>query len=95
MFAAGNHTVMGSAEDPKDGKQVATAVFGAVIIYGVSSCRESVHHALWKLEASKLRPDEPQANRAFFFSTQVFLLFCGSQALLHKRQTAGGEIALR
>lgn len=36
MFAAGNHTVMGSAEDPKDGKQVATAVFGAVIIYGVS-----------------------------------------------------------
>ena len=59
MFASGNHTVMGSAEDPKDGKSVATAVFGAVIIYG------------------------------------VFLLFCGSQALLHKRQTAGGEIALR
>jgi hypothetical protein len=49
----------------------------------------------WKLQASKLRPDEPQANRAFFSSTQVFLLFCGSQALLHKRQTAGGEIALR
>ena len=44
MFAAGNHTVMGSAEDPKDGKQVATAVFGAVIIYGVSV-------ALWELEA--------------------------------------------
>jgi ribonuclease kappa len=36
MFAAGNHTVMGSAEDPKDGKSVATAVFGAVVIYGVS-----------------------------------------------------------
>jgi hypothetical protein len=28
---------MGSAEDPKDGKSVATAVFGAVVIYGVSS----------------------------------------------------------
>jgi hypothetical protein len=51
MFAAGNHTVMGSAEDPKDGKQVATAVFGAVIIYGVSSCRESMYYALCKLEA--------------------------------------------
>lgn len=52
MFASGNHTVMGSAEDPKDGKSVATAVFGAVIIYGVSSS--------WNkhpLEAgSKLRP---------------------------------------
>lgn len=35
MFAAGNHTVMGSSEDPKDGKSVAAAVFGAVIIYGV------------------------------------------------------------
>lgn len=39
MFAAGNHTVMGSAEDPKDGKSVATAVFGAVVIYGVSVAR--------------------------------------------------------
>ena len=40
MFASGNHTVMGSAEDPKDGKSVATAVFGAVVIYGVSSSRK-------------------------------------------------------
>jgi len=40
MFAAGNHTVMGSAEDPKDGKSVATAVFGAVVIYGVSSANQ-------------------------------------------------------
>jgi hypothetical protein len=56
MFASGNHTVMGSAEDPKDGKSVATAVFGAVIIYGVSSCRKK-----HPLEAgSKLRSDEPK-----------------------------------
>jgi hypothetical protein len=48
--------------------------------------------ASWKLKAA---PERAQANRAFFFPTQVFLLFCGSQALLHKRQTAGGEIALR
>lgn len=63
MFAAGNHTVMGSAEDPKDGKQVATAVFGAVIIYGVSAAQSCA------LEATKLRPDQIQANRAIFFST--------------------------
>jgi ribonuclease kappa len=37
MFASGNHVVMGSSEDPKDGKSVAAAVFGAVVIYGVSS----------------------------------------------------------
>jgi hypothetical protein len=40
---------------------------------------------------SKLRPNEPKLTT----HKQVFLLFCGSQALLHKRQTAGGEIALR
>jgi len=89
MFASGNHTVMGSAEDPKDGKSVATAVFGAVIIYGVSfrlkAC--SMRSRSWKEAA----PERAQANH----TPQVFLLFCGSQALLHKRQTAGGEIALR
>lgn len=90
MFASGNHTVMGSAEDPKDGKSVATAVFGAVIIYGVSSSW-SKH----PLEAGgKLRP-EPRLIAHSSSTQQVFLLFCGSQALLHKRQTAGGEIALR
>lgn len=36
MFANGDHVVMGSEEDPKDGKKVATAVFSAVIIYAVS-----------------------------------------------------------
>ena len=46
MFAAGNHTVMGSAEDPKDGKSVATAVFGAVVIYGVSLVQESAQTKL-------------------------------------------------
>jgi len=90
MFASGNHTVMGSSEDPKDGKSVATAVFGAVVIYGVSACRT------WALEAGgKLRLGEPKLILQSFSYTQVFLLFCGSQALLHKRQTAGGEIALR
>lgn len=36
MFANGNHSMMGGTEDPKDGKKVAAAVFGAVIVYAVS-----------------------------------------------------------
>ncbi|OQO04598.1 hypothetical protein B0A48_09520 [Cryoendolithus antarcticus] len=59
MFANGHHSMMGSTDDPTDGGKVATAVFGAVAVYG------------------------------------AFLLFCGSQAFLHRRQTSGGEIALR
>lgn len=78
MFAAGHHTVMGGAEDPKDGKGVAAAVFGAVIIYGVCSSKPANTAA------------RKRANQG-----QVFLLFCGSQAFLHQRQRAGGEIALR
>ena len=35
MFAHGHHSMMGSEEDPKDGGKVATAVFGAVAVYGV------------------------------------------------------------
>jgi len=35
MFANGHHSMMGSTEDPKDGKKVAGAVFGAVIVYAV------------------------------------------------------------
>ena len=31
-----SHSMMGSVEDPKDGGKVATAVFGAVAVYGVS-----------------------------------------------------------
>ncbi|KAK0298985.1 hypothetical protein B0A54_15540 [Friedmanniomyces endolithicus] len=59
MFAHGNHSMMGSDEDPQDGGKVAAAVFGAVGVYG------------------------------------VFLLFCGCQALVHRRQSRQGEIALR
>lgn len=36
MFASGHHSMMGSEEDPKDGGKVATAVFGAVVVYAVS-----------------------------------------------------------
>jgi len=36
MFAHGNHSMMGSDEDPQDGGKVAAAVFGAVGVYGVS-----------------------------------------------------------
>lgn len=37
MFKSGNHVVMGSDKDPEDGAAVATAVFGAVAVYGVSA----------------------------------------------------------
>lgn len=37
MFAHGHHSMMGSTEDPSDGGKVATAVFGAVAVYGVRS----------------------------------------------------------
>ncbi|KAF2858167.1 hypothetical protein K470DRAFT_221873 [Piedraia hortae CBS 480.64] len=33
MFANGNHAVMGSDEDPEDGKKVAATVMGAVVVY--------------------------------------------------------------
>ncbi|KAF2434657.1 hypothetical protein EJ08DRAFT_605145 [Tothia fuscella] len=34
LFSSNNHSMMGSTEDPKDGKAVAAAVFGAVAVYG-------------------------------------------------------------
>ncbi|KAF2404819.1 hypothetical protein EJ06DRAFT_526875 [Trichodelitschia bisporula] len=33
MFKNNNHIMMGKAEDPKDGKAVGAAVFGAVAVY--------------------------------------------------------------
>ncbi|KAB2573599.1 Uncharacterized protein DIS24_g11980 [Lasiodiplodia hormozganensis] len=35
LFKSNNHIMMGSTEDPEDGKAVAGAVFGAVAVYGV------------------------------------------------------------
>jgi len=78
---------MGSSEDPKDGKGVAAAVFGAVVVYGV---RWNTSQKEVRIRA---RHSAQQANNRW--KKQVFLLFCGSQAFLHQRQRAGGEIALR
>lgn len=36
LFLNGSQSLMGAEEDPKDGAKVATTVFGAVAIYGVS-----------------------------------------------------------
>jgi len=33
MFKSGHHSVMGSTEDPKNGKTVASTIFGAVFVY--------------------------------------------------------------
>lgn len=35
FLQSGNHAVMGSTDDPKDGGAVAATVFGAVVVYGV------------------------------------------------------------
>lgn len=35
MFATNHHSMMGANDDPEDGKAVATAVFGAVVVYAV------------------------------------------------------------
>ncbi|KAF2142940.1 uncharacterized protein K452DRAFT_297457 [Aplosporella prunicola CBS 121167] len=58
LFKSNSHTMMGSTEDPEDGKAVAGAVFGAVAVYA------------------------------------AFLIFCGSQALLHMRERRRGAIQL-
>jgi hypothetical protein len=41
VVQSGNHTMMGSEDDPKDGGAVAGAVFGAVFIYMVRSSRRA------------------------------------------------------
>lgn len=49
LFAKDHHSVMGSEDDPPNGTVVATAVFGAVGIYGVSlPPRKSHHHCMWE-----------------------------------------------
>lgn len=35
LFRSGHHSMMGSDEDPKDGKAAAGAIFGAVVVYAV------------------------------------------------------------
>jgi phosphoribosylcarboxyaminoimidazole (NCAIR) mutase len=90
MFASGHHIVMGSSEDPKDGKGVATAVFGAVVVYGVRIT--TTPHKVPEQGQAKARRSAKQKLTKF---EQIFLVFCGGQAFLHQRQRAGGEIALR
>ncbi|EPE29184.1 hypothetical protein GLAREA_00344 [Glarea lozoyensis ATCC 20868] len=35
LFSANHHSMMGSTEDPEDGKAVAGTVFSAVVVYAV------------------------------------------------------------
>ncbi|EON65958.1 hypothetical protein W97_05200 [Coniosporium apollinis CBS 100218] len=35
LFKSNNHSMMGSTDDPEDGKAVAAAVFGAVGVYAI------------------------------------------------------------
>lgn len=70
--------MVGSEEDPKDGPAVAAAVFGAVGIYGVRSITY-YHLPTFSYILTLL---------------QLFLVFCASQAWLHKRERRNGAIAL-
>ncbi|KAK1070951.1 hypothetical protein LTR33_010547 [Friedmanniomyces endolithicus] len=84
MFAHGNHSMMGSDEDPADGSKVAAAVFGAVGVYGVSTALRC-----------EMIVCMVEFGAGVVAGLVVFLLFCGCQALVHRRQSRQGEIALR
>ncbi|KAK0251458.1 hypothetical protein LTS09_013363 [Friedmanniomyces endolithicus] len=93
MFAHGNHSMMGSDEDPQDGGKVAAAVFGAVGVYGVSTALHYITR--WdEMRCSALR-SSGGGTGGRTGGGKVFLLFCGCQALVHRRQSRQGEIALR
>jgi hypothetical protein len=82
----GNPIVMGHAEDPKDGNAVATAVFGAVAVYGVCY---SLSLPLATPKSCSLLP-----VLSFADTSKGFLIFCGSQAWLHIRESKRGAISL-
>lgn len=82
--------MMGSTEDPdpKDAPAVAAAVFGAVAVYGV--CNSSTLFGGYvELELLALQ----KCGLANFF-LQAFVVFCGSQAFLHMRESRRGAISL-
>lgn len=91
MFAKGNHTMMGSTEDPENGSAVAAAVFGAVGVYGVSSSLYLMTGISW----DRVSFGHVWIGLLIVSLLQVFLLFCASQAFLNHRQSRQGEIALR
>ncbi|KAL7275150.1 hypothetical protein RUND412_001912 [Rhizina undulata] len=89
LFDRGHETMMGSTEDPTDGKAVAGTIFTAVGVYGVCPppilpllgfpkfpvvCRERA----WKENGIS-------ANSGKQF-LKVFLVFCSGQAWLHRSQ---------
>lgn len=91
MFASNHHSMVGSDEDPADGGKVATAVFGAVVVYAVGLSRSAMGHQDIGTRRTWTSRKKSRAND----DIQVFLLFCGCQAFMHKRQSRQGEIALR
>ena len=98
--------MLGSEEDPKDGQAVASAVFGAVFVYIVRNLFFffTFYFSLPFLPRPHIMNSRKfvfnlQANPFFLFSLfrsfgQGFLVFCASQAWMHARQSARGDIRL-
>ena len=80
---ANHHSMVGSREDPPDGKAVAGSIFAAVVVYAV------------RLHSFPPNPPGPLTPRHAYNALQVFLVFCGLQAYLHVRQSKKGAISLR
>ncbi|KAF2766762.1 hypothetical protein EJ03DRAFT_344917 [Teratosphaeria nubilosa] len=75
---------------------IVISVFAIVILSAIGSMFANGHHSMM---GSDEDPEDGGKVAAAVFGAVgvygVFLLFCASQAFLHKRQSRQGEIALR
>lgn len=78
---------MGSEKDPPKGAEVAKSCFAAVVVYAVRPQPHGPSPLLQSLLPQMLTHES-------LGSLQVFLVFCGFQALLHFRQSKRGAISL-
>ena len=95
-----HHSMMGSINDPKDGKAAAKTVFTAVLVYVVRPSSLDLRGSSPQLRFFHV-PMDSRKTMGWHggltigpVRTQVFLVFCGSQAYLHSRQRNPGNIAL-
>ncbi|OTA23188.1 hypothetical protein BTJ68_13227 [Hortaea werneckii EXF-2000] len=75
---------------------IVISVFAIVILSAIGSMFAKGHHTMMGSEEDP--KDGGKVAAAVFGAVAVygaFLVFCGLQALLHKRQSRQGEIALR
>ncbi|KAK5134937.1 hypothetical protein LTR08_006028 [Meristemomyces frigidus] len=75
---------------------IVISLFAIVILSAIGSMFAHGHHSMMGSEEDP--KDGGKVAAAVFGAVGVygaFLLFCGSQAFLHRRQSRQGEIALR